>query len=156
MVKLHKSPKQHKAPQGALHLLAFDEDDIAVFSAHLQDAIIRVADMAYIPGEHRFAMVMSRFDWSAAVDGALRRKLSGLHFDHVRSVQRSGFDQDKRDMVLNLLGIKVEVGEAPSAQVTLTFSAGAAIRLDVECIDAQLNDLGPGWRARVKPEHDLP
>ena len=155
MANKPKTAKQ-QPPSAALRLLAFDEDDIAVISAHLQDAIIRVGDIGFVPSEGRFALVTSRFDWSAAIDGALRRRLSGLHFDHVRAVQKSGFDQGNRDIVLNLLGILFETGDAPSGTITLTFSAGAAIRLEVECIDAQLNDLGPDWRARIKPEHDLP
>lgn len=140
----------------AMHLLAFDEDDIKIFSAHLQDAITRVADMTFIPAEQRFALLTSRFDWTAAEGGSLRRRLSGLHFDHVRRVQRTGFDQHQPDAVLNLLSIAFEPGEAPSGKITLLFSASAAIRLDVECIDAQLNDMGPEWRTRKQPEHDLP
>ena len=139
-----------------MHLVAFDEEDIEIISAHLQDAITRVGDITFIPAARRFALVASRFDWAAAVDGALRRRLSGLHFDYVRGVRRSGFDQGDGESVLNLLSIAFDAGDAPSGQVTLYFSAGAAIRLDVECIDAQLHDLGPEWRTRARPEHDLP
>ena len=139
----------------AMHLLAFDSDDLAIISAHLQDAITRVADIAYVPRDRRFALVTSRFDWTAAEGGALQRRLSGLHFDHVLSVQRSGFGQDKPDVVLNLLSIMFEAAEAPAGRITLLFSAGAAIRLDVECIDAQLNDMTSSWRARGRPDHRL-
>jgi hypothetical protein len=37
--------------------------------------------------------------------------------------------------------------------VTLTFSGDASIQLKVECIEAELTDLGPEWRTRFKPEH---
>lgn len=144
-----------KASGDTLHLLAFDGDDLAIVSAHLQDAITRVADMAYLPRDNRFAMVTSRFDWSKAGTGALQRRMAGLHFDHVRAVQRSGFTQSKPDLVLNLLSIVFEPGDAPAGHITLLFSAGAAIRLDVECIDCQLNDMTSGWRARARPVHDL-
>jgi len=29
----------------------------------------------------------------------------------------------------------------------------ASIRLQVECIEAELTDLGPAWKARSKPQH---
>jgi hypothetical protein len=154
------SNKPRKRPGRAddkpLHLLAFDEDDIAVLSAHLQDAITRIADIAYLPRERRFALLTSRFDWTAAGEGKNRRRTAGLHFDHVLAVQRSGFSQEQRDVVLNLLSVAFEPGVAPAGRITLVFSAGAAIRLDVECIDAQLNDIGPGWRTRARPDHNLP
>ncbi|MCC2097207.1 MAG: DUF2948 family protein [Hyphomicrobiales bacterium] len=138
-----------------LHLIAFDADDIAVLSAHLQDAIARVADMTYRRHERRFALLTSRFDWTAAVNGKNRRRTAGLHFDHVLAVQHAGFGQEERDAVLNLLNVEFEPGEAPAGRITLVFSAGAAIRLDVECIDAQLNDIGRGWRSRARPDHHL-
>ena len=37
--------------------------------------------------------------------------------------------------------------------MTLTFSGDASIQLQVECIEAELKDLGPAWRTRCKPEH---
>ena len=41
------------------------------FSAHLQDAILVVGDMAFLSREKRFAAIASRFDWVTAVkDGA--------------------------------------------------------------------------------------
>jgi hypothetical protein len=37
--------------------------------------------------------------------------------------------------------------------VTLTFSGDASIQLQVECIEAELKDLGLVWRTRSRPEH---
>ena len=51
-----------------LKLVALDRDDIAVVSAHVQDALVRVADIFWQPREHRFVMGLSRFDWMSAVD----------------------------------------------------------------------------------------
>ena len=52
--------------QTALKLVALDPEDLAVLSAHLQDAIAKVGDIAYLPKEKRFAMVLNRFDWTGA------------------------------------------------------------------------------------------
>jgi hypothetical protein len=35
----------------------------------------------------------------------------------------------------------------------LNFSGGGAIRLEVECIEAELSDLGAAWSTRRKPQH---
>jgi hypothetical protein len=37
--------------------------------------------------------------------------------------------------------------------VTLTFSGGASLRLDVECLEAELADLGPSWTTGACPAH---
>jgi Protein of unknown function (DUF2948) len=54
---------------------------------------------------------------------------------------------------LNLLAITFEAGEAPAGCVTLQFSGGTAIRLDVDCIEAQMKDLGPMWETSSRPGH---
>jgi hypothetical protein len=35
------------------------------------------------------------------------------------------------------------------------FSGGAALRLEVECLEVQLADLGPVWKAGACPNHPL-
>ncbi|MBM0207061.1 DUF2948 family protein [Micromonospora sp. STR1s_5] len=69
-------------PMEPLKLAAFDADDLAIVSAHLQDAVIRVGDVTYLPEQRRFALVGRRFDWEAR-DGEPRRRLTGCHFERV-------------------------------------------------------------------------
>ena len=59
-----------------LKLIALDTEDLNVLSAHLQDAVLRVADMAYLPKERRFAVILNRFDWQKAVAGAVAKPAS--------------------------------------------------------------------------------
>ena len=139
----------------ALRLMALDADDLAVVSCNLQDAVVRAADLVFQPRQRRFALVASRFDWVAAEAGRMERCRAGLHFDYVVKVSSTGFEPGDRKAVLNLLGIVFEPGEAPAGCVVLTFSGGAAIRLDVECVDAQMRDIGPRWAARHKPGHAI-
>lgn len=139
-----------------LRLVALDEDDLAVISANLQDALIPVSEIAYLPREKKFALAGKRFDWVKARAGGCERCATGLHFECVRRVAISGFAQDQKDLVLNLLAIAFEPADAPSGEILLTFSGGAAIRLEVECIEAQVRDLGPRWPCRREPHHTLP
>ena len=138
-----------------LKLLALDDEDLQVVSSHLQDAVVRVGDMAYVPSQKRFAAILNRFDWeSAKGDGkTYKRRRTALRFDRVLRAQHKDLQPEKPTRVLSLLAVKFEAGDAPSGTVTLFFSGDVLIQLDVECIETELRDLGPVWPTRRKPEH---
>ena len=141
-----------------LKLIALDEDDLSVVSSLLQDAVLRVADMTYVPAQKRFAAVLNRFDWETAVkvdekDKEFRRRRSALRFDRVFGAQLKNIKPRASERVLSLLAVSFEPKEPPSGHVTLYFSGDASIQLEVECIEAELRDLGPQWRTRSKPQH---
>jgi hypothetical protein len=139
-----------------LKLMALDADDLSVISAHLQDAVVKVADLAYLPREKRFAALLNRFDWADAVkDGPhnFARRRAALRFERVLSAQLSGIDLKNTGRVLNLLAIGFEPREAPEGDVTLVFADNGAIRLRVECVEAEMKDLGPAWEAKSMPRH---
>jgi hypothetical protein len=145
----------------ALKLVALDRDDIEVVSAHVQDAVVKVADIFWQPREHRFVMALNRFDWMNAVDadGAkskspdYRRCRTALRFERVISCKCRGLDQTGKDALLNLLAVEFADRAAPAGTVTMTFSGGGAIRLEVECLEAELVDLGEVYAAMNCPDH---
>lgn len=140
-----------------LKLAALDADDLSVMSAHMQDAIVLVGDISFSRGRGQFALVANRFDWdgqSHRSGAGGQRRRTGLHFNRVRSVRSKNIRAAREDAVLSLLAISYEVGdEAPAGAIELTFSGDGAIRLDVDCIDAALTDLGPVWSTANVPEH---
>lgn len=136
-----------------LKLIALDAEDLAVISAHVQDAVLRQGDIAYLPGEKRFALALRRFDWEGAPAGHKRRRLAALHFERVTAARSTGVQPGAAETVLSLLAVTFAEGESPAGEVTLHFSEGAAIRLDVECVEAQMKDLGPIWEAAATPAH---
>lgn len=139
-----------------LKLIALDEEDLAILSSHLQDAVVRVEDIAYLPGQKRLAAVLNRFDWEKATEGeakAYQRRRTALRFDRVLGAKLKNIKLTARERILSLLAVSFEPGEAPSGKVTLFFSGDASILLEVECIEAELKDLGPVWRTRSKPQH---
>jgi hypothetical protein len=138
-----------------LKLIALDRDDLTIISAHAQDAVIKLADMIYVPSEQRFAAVMSRFDWVAAEgeNDRLRRCQSALRFDRVRRAQVQNMPLDDHTAVAELLAVTYDEVDPPGGYITLYFSGGGAIRLEVECIEAELRDLGAAWRTTIKPQH---
>lgn len=142
-----------------LRLIALDEDDLQVISAHVQDSVMLVADMEFFARDNRFVTLLNRFDWEDALEGgekakkSYRRRRTGLHFNRVLSVQTQNIRVAAKEAVLELLAIKFDVSEAPAGHITLVFAGGGAVRLEVECIEAQLSDLGPAWETVSKPEH---
>lgn len=137
-----------------LKLIALDADDLAVVSAHLQDAIAKIADMAYLPAEKRFAMVVNRFDWTCP-EHKDQRCRTGIHFNRVLAARTRGVDLKDGNTVLNLLAVEFEEKDAPSGRVTLYFSGDAAIQLDVEVLEAAMSDLSEVWPAKKRPAHDV-
>lgn len=143
-----------------LNFIIQDGDDLQIVSAHLQDAIARVGDITFIPGERRFVLMFNRFRWeNAAGDisegGKYQRVRTGLHFDDVLSAKVQGVSRANDDAVLELLSIKFEEADAPAGKLFLTFAGGAAIRLDVECLEGQMRDMSDPWPAKARPEHAL-
>ncbi|MFG1280730.1 DUF2948 family protein [Xanthobacter autotrophicus] len=140
-----------------LKLIALDDEDLAIFSAHLQDAVVKTVDMGFLPRLQRFAMVLNRFDWDQQVcaNETVRRR-TGLHFERVRDVKCRNMEEARRTGVLNLLAVTFIPGETPSGFVLLTFSGGAEVRLEVECIEAGMRDLGPAWGCTHAPKHPVP
>lgn len=139
-----------------LKLVALDGDDIEVVSAHLQDAVIKPADIRWRPGEHRVVVALDRFDWEAANGDApkFQRRRSALRFERVKSCKCRKVEQAAAEPgPLNLLAIAFSEDDAPGGVVILTFSGGAALRLEVECLEAELADLGPSWAAECCPAH---
>lgn len=145
-----------------LKLIALDAEDLEVISAHLQDAVMRVGDMTYLPREQRFAMILNRFNWEQALEQKPRRRQlsferrrTGLHFDRVRKVKTRNLDPTARDTVLELLAIRFVDNDPPGGHIEVVFAGEATIRLDVECVEAALRDLGACWATDARPGHPL-
>ena len=136
-----------------LRLTAQDTEDLKVISAHMQDALVRLADIRYLSKTRQFALVANRFAWEQQTSSERRR--TGLHFEHVIGVKQQGIQGLKGDTILSLLSISFEPSNEPSGTVLLTFSAGAIIRLEVEYLDLKLKDLGGAWATDLKPSHDV-
>lgn len=143
-----------------LKLMALDAEDLAVISAQAQDAVTRPDAFDYRPREKRFTAVINRFAWDkeagkAGQSGAHERRQSALSFARVLNVRTLGIKRGDADQVLSLLAIRFSETDAPAGLMELVFADGPLIQLDVECIEAQLEDLGGAWETRFKPRHPV-
>lgn len=138
-----------------LRLIALDADDLTVMSAHVQDAVVKVGDLSWLANEKRFVMMMRRFDWEGVAEGQNRRRLTAMHFERVTGLRALNIDPKAKDMVLSLLAMTWTETDAPAGELVLTFSGGGALKLQAECLEAQLKDLGGMWETAHQPAHDL-
>jgi hypothetical protein len=143
-----------------LRLRAEDAEDLAVFAAMLQDATVRVGDLAFLPRAHRFVGVATRFCWEHGLDARLSHRFgiarvrAGFHFDTVRAVRARSIAQNQPDSVLSLLTITAEPISAGVA-ISLVCAGGGEIRIEAEAVEAHLRDMGPLWYSRHCPHHPV-
>jgi hypothetical protein len=100
-------------------------------------------------------MVLNRLQWEA---GGKTRVRAGLHFDGVLKVESHKLKRGAEDAVVSLLALrftpnKSEDGEDPGGVIEIVLAGGGALRLTVECIEAELSDLTTPWAARGTPDH---
>jgi hypothetical protein len=145
------------APDGSptLKLRAEDADDLAVISACLQDALVPVRDLAYVPEDRTFLLVANRFRWEnglgpAPGEAGFERTLCGITFGEVTAVSYNGFRRSEDGRILSLLAIRPEDGA-----VHLEFSGGATLRLETARILCLATDLGEPWPTQWRPRHDV-
>ncbi|MGF1607452.1 MAG: DUF2948 family protein [Rhodothalassiaceae bacterium] len=144
---------------GGLKLLARDDEDLSILSAHLQDALAQVGDLVYAPKDRRFVAQFNRFCWySGQTNGPWKRYVSVLHLDGVLGAQARNMRQDDRRAVVELLSVLFEPAPYPDApqgagDVIMVFSGGGEIRLRVECLEARLKDLVGPYKVYQRPSH---
>ncbi len=128
----------------AAKLIALDADDLAVISAHVQDAAVVVADILWRRDDKRLVIGMRRPDWEQMLDGATspRRRVAVLRFDRVLACRSRNIDLNAPHATLDLLGVEFHPTSPPGGTAVLMFADGAALRLDVECLECELADLG--------------
>ena len=119
-----------------LKLAAFDEDDLVVISAHLQDAMVRVSDMTYLGENQRFVLACTRL-------GSGGHFLTGLHFERVIRVRVTHMPPRNSEKMLKLIGMTFIAGDSPSGDIVLLFDDDGAVRLSVECLEVAMADLPP-------------
>ncbi len=139
-----------------LKLLALDEDDLDIVSTHMQDAVFKVGDVTFDGKRANFTLIGNRFVWekAAAKGRSFERRRSALSFKRVKSVKSKGINLKNKDVVLDLLALRFEkTDDGPEGVVELLLAGDATIHLEVECIEAQLADLGGAWETVSKPRH---
>lgn len=139
----------------ALKIAALDENDLAVISAHLQDAVLRVGDIRWMKSTGKLALVANRFDHFSDTGGSGERRQCGIQISRVRQVTARNIVMQDRSAIVALLAMTFTPGaQAPEGVIELSFAGGGAVRVEVECIEVAMADISRPWRARARPDHE--
>lgn len=145
---------------GRVRLRAEDADDLEVIGAMVQDALVPLADIAWLRDENRFVLVVNRFMWERAGETvasgeseepaeAYSRVHGVLSVHDVRSVQVRGIDQTDREQLLNILAVT-----GGPDHVQIEFAGSGTIRIETGSLRCYFEDLGEPWPTRWRPDHD--
>ena len=140
-----------------LKLIARTEEDLRVVSAHLQDAIVNVSDIANLKKNKIFLMQMNRFMWEDVEKGVFRKNKrirTVLKFENVLKATSKNVNQKKNDRFLDFLAIEMFKMPDKNFEMNLIFSGDVVIKLVVEAIEVTLDDQGSPWESKNKPRHD--
>lgn len=135
---------------------AADAEDLETISARLQDAVAKVKDLVFLPKSRRFAALFNRFKWETTGAQAGTRVRAGLHIDGVLSAKSCRLDASNPEAIASLLAIRFQPNgaEDPGGVIEFVFSGGGTLRLEVECISAELSDISGEWAALGRPIHE--
>ena len=141
-----------------LKLIAKTEEDIKVVSAHLQDSILSVSDIANLKKNKIFLMQLNRFMWEDVEKGVFRKNKrirTVLKFDNVLKVFSKNINQKKKDNFLDFLAIETIKMPDNNYEMKITFAGDSIIRIIVEVIEVTLDDQGDAWVTKNKPKHQV-
>lgn len=152
-----------------LKIIARDAEDLTVVSACLQDALIPLNEMRYLPQERRFIMVANRFRWERAAKptqdaasgadasfesdddfGNQQRTNAGICIDRVLSVRSRNIDRSRPGDFLSVLSVRLD-----GSRLSFLFAGGGVIQVEVEGLALYLSDLGAAWPTQWQPDHTL-
>ena len=139
-----------------LKLLAYTKEDLNVISAHLQDAIVSVTDIANLKKNRIFLMQLNRFMWEDIEKGVFRKNKrirTVLKFENVVKVSSKKIVQKKTSRFLDFLTIETKLLNDKSYEIKIIFSGDSVIKINTEVIDATLDDQGSPWESKMKPKH---
>ena len=139
-----------------LKLIARTEEDLKVISAHLQDSIVNISDIANLEKNKIFLIQLSRFMWEDVEKGVFRKNKrirTVLKFENVLRVTSKNINQKKKERFLDFLAIETMKMPDKNYEMNLIFSGDIIIKLVAEAIEVTLDDQGTSWESKNKPRH---
>ena len=139
-----------------LKLIARTESDLRVVSAHLQDSIVNVSDIANLKKNKIFLIQLNRFMWEDVEQGVFRKNKrirTILKFENVLKVVSKNFDHLKNESFLDFLTIETIKTPDNNYEMKIIFAGDSIIRILSEIIEVTLDDQGEAWNTKNKPKH---
>ena len=139
-----------------LKLIARTDEDLKVVSAHLQDSIANISDVANLFKNRMFLMQLNRFMWEDVEKGVFRKNKrirTILKFENVLKVHSKNINQSKKDKFLDFLTIETNLMPDNNYEMKIVFAGDAIIKVISEVIEVTLDDQGEPWETKNMPRH---
>ena len=139
-----------------LKLIARTEEDLSVVSAHLQDSIASISNIANLKKNNIFLMQLNRFMWEDVEKGVFRKNKrirTILKFENVLEVHSKNINQSKKDKFLDFLAIECTIMPDNNYEMNIIFAGDSIIKIISEVIEVTLDDQGDAWDTKNKPKH---
>ncbi len=141
-----------------LKLVAKTKEDISVLSAHLQDSIVNVSDIANLEKNKILLIQLNRFMWEDVEKGVFRKNKrirTILKFENVLKVLSKNIYQTKKDQFLDFLTIETNLMPDNNYEMKIVFAGDSMIRIISEVIEVTLDDQGEAWDTKNMPKHKV-
>ena len=141
-----------------LKLVAKTKDDISVLSAHLQDSIVNVSDIAKLEKNKILLIQLNRFMWEDVEKGVFRKNKrirTILKFENVLKVFSKNIDQTQKDKFLDFLTIETNQMPDNNYEMKIVFAGDSIIKIISEVIEVTLDDQGKAWDTKNIPKHKV-
>ena len=139
-----------------LKLIARTVEDLRVVSAHLQDSIANITDIASLQKNKIFLMQLNRFMWEDVEKGVFRKNKrirTVLKFENVLKVHSKNINQKKKDKFLDFLTIETNFMPDNNYEMKIVFAGDSVIKIISEVIEVTLDDQGEAWDTKNMPKH---
>ena len=139
-----------------LKLIARTDEDLRVISAHLQDSIADIKNIANLKQNKIFLMQLNRFMWEDVEKGVYRKNKrirTILKFDNVLKVNSKNMRKNDKENFLDFLAIESNQMPDKNYEMKLIFSGDLIIKIIAEVIEVTLDDQGEPWDTINKPQH---
>ena len=139
-----------------LKLIARTEEDLRVISAHLQDSIVSIIDIASLKKNKIFLMQLNRFMWEDVEKGVFRKNKrirTIIKFENVLKVHAKNINQSKKDKFLDFLTIETTKMPDNNYEMKIVFAGDSVIKILSEVIEVTLDDQGSAWDTKNMPNH---
>lgn len=138
-----------------LRLRAESEEDLAVISSLLQDAVGKAGEIHWLPTKHRLVVLLNRFRWENHIGDRSRPKAcervrTALSIEGALKVRARGLDPRESEQVFELLALLFDPAEGCTGTLTLTMAGSAEVAVEVECLELALTDLSQPWAAKAQ------
>ena len=133
-----------------MNLNAIDTDELKIIATILQDGLVEVSEVKYLPSIRSFIIMITRFMWEEKIINKQNKRVKAvLVFEDVLSVFSKNIDQMNKSNTLELMTFNYFPTKTKNIEIQLLFKNDAIIKLETEIIKCKLQDQGKPWSVKI-------